>query len=95
MMPDFKNQICLTLESVKSQLQTGKDFFELYGYDFIISEDFRAWLIEVNTNPSLEESCQYLKQLIPRMLNDALRLTVDQTFLPKKGQAVFDTEQLN
>jgi hypothetical protein len=27
--------------------------FELLGYDFLIDEDFRLWLIEVNTNPYL------------------------------------------
>lgn len=25
--------------------------FELTGFDFLIDEDFRVWLIEVNTNP--------------------------------------------
>ena len=27
--------------------------FELYGFDILIDENFRAWLIEVNVNPSL------------------------------------------
>jgi D-alanine-D-alanine ligase-like ATP-grasp enzyme len=25
--------------------------FELMGFDFLIDDDFRVWLIEVNTNP--------------------------------------------
>lgn len=25
--------------------------FELYGYDFMITEDYKVYLIEVNTNP--------------------------------------------
>jgi len=30
--------------------------FELFGYDFMIDELLNPWLIEVNTNPCLEES---------------------------------------
>jgi D-alanine-D-alanine ligase-like ATP-grasp enzyme len=42
--------------------QPGNDanLFELFGYDFMIDEDFNVWLIEVNTNPSLTESAHYL-----------------------------------
>lgn len=65
------------MESVKSQLQIGKGFFELFGYDFIVDADYQSWLIEVNTNPCLEESSPLLQILIPRMMNDALRITVD------------------
>lgn len=54
--------------------------FELFGYDFIIDAEFNTWLIEANTNPCLEESSQLLKMLLPRMLNDALKLTVDVIF---------------
>jgi tubulin--tyrosine ligase len=27
--------------------------FEIFGLDFMIDEDFKVWLIEVNTNPCL------------------------------------------
>ncbi len=55
----------------------GKGFFELFGYDFLVDEDYDCWLIEVNTNPCLEESSPLLQILIPRMVNDMLRVTVD------------------
>ena len=61
-----------------------KHCFELFGYDFILDEDFNMFLIEVNTNPCIEESSNLLKILIPRMLEDMLRLTVDVLF-PKSA----------
>ena len=55
--------------------------FELFGYDFILDADFNTWLIEVNTNPCIEESSSILKRLIPRMIAgygmpEFLRITV-------------------
>lgn len=54
-----------------------KQCFEIFGYDYIIDKDFNVWLIEANTNPCIEESSSILKILIPRMINDALKLTID------------------
>ena len=79
----------LSLESVKRKLKVGKAFFELFGYDFIIDGDFNPWLIEVNTNPCLEESSKLLEKYIPRMINDMLKLTVDLAFPPRKGQPLY------
>ena len=56
--------------------------FEIFGYDFMIDNMFNIWLIEVNTNPCLEESSPLLQKLIPRMLNDAFRLTIDKILIP-------------
>lgn len=58
----------------------------MFGYDFLVDSDYESWLIEVNTNPCLEESSPLLQVLIPRMINDAMKLTIDQVFLPRKGQ---------
>lgn len=95
LIPDMHKQIIVSMEAVKSQMYTGKGFFELFGYDFIVDADYDSWLIEVNTNPSIEESSPLLKQIIPRMVNDAFRLTLDQTFLPKKGQTNYDPLKIN
>ena len=51
--------------------------FELFGYDFILDQDFNVWLIEVNTNPCIEESSELLKVLLPRMIEDMAKLTID------------------
>lgn len=85
----------MSLDSVRKRLKTGKGFFELFGYDFIIDGDFNLCLIEVNTNPCLEESSQLLGRYMPRMINDMLKLTIDQVFPLRKGQASYDPKELN
>jgi D-alanine-D-alanine ligase-like ATP-grasp enzyme len=71
---------------VESKLNSNsrKFCFEIFGYDFIIDENLKPWLIEVNTNPCLEESSSLLKFYIPRMIDDALKLTLDVVFPSKK-----------
>lgn len=74
----------ISIESIKDKINSlnRKHCFELLGFDFFIDCFFHVWLIEINTNPCIEESSKLLQMLIPRMLNDALRLTVDQIFPP-------------
>ena len=59
--------------------------FEILGYDFMIDMELKPWLIEVNTNPCLEESNGLLKQIVPRMLDDAFKLTLDVIYPPIKS----------
>mmetsp|Transcript_33977 Transcript_33977/g.45754 ORF Transcript_33977/g.45754 Transcript_33977/m.45754 type:complete len:82 (+) Transcript_33977:21-266(+) len=62
-----------------------KHCFELFGLDFILDDDFNVWLIEVNTNPCLEESSELLKILLPRMIDDMFKLTIDRVFVTSKN----------
>lgn len=59
--------------------------FEIYGYDFMFDDDFKVYLIEVNTNPCLELGCPLLARLIPTMVENALRLVVDPLFPPPEN----------
>jgi hypothetical protein len=59
-----------------------KACFELFGYDFLIDEDFRTWLLEVNTNPFLGIPNNYIKDLLPKMIDDMLKITVDPIYPP-------------
>lgn len=48
--------------------------------DFMIDEDLKVWLIEVNTNPCLETPCSLLVSLISEMLNNAFKISIDSLF---------------
>jgi len=56
--------------------------FEIFGYDFMMDSDFNVFLIEINYNPGLEISSPWIQIVVPRMLDDALRLTLDKVFDP-------------
>ena len=54
--------------------------FEIFGYDFIIDNEFKPWILEINNNPGLVISSPVIQKIIPRMLDDAFRLTIDKVF---------------
>jgi len=82
LVEDIKFIIVKTIDSVKRKLDPNKrtGCFEIFGYDFMIDYDFTVWLIEANTNPCLDESSGILKRILPRMLDDAFKLTIDRDF---------------
>jgi hypothetical protein len=69
----------MSLAAVRQRINrlNRKHCFEIFGYDYMIDTQQHPWLIEVNTNPDITLSSKLLKQLVPRMLDDAFKLTVD------------------
>lgn len=56
--------------------------FEVLGYDFMIDEQFKVYLIEANTNPSLEICSPLLARIVPELLDNSFRIAVDPLFQP-------------
>ena len=64
--------------------------FEIFGYDFILDNDFNPWILEINNNPGLGISSPVIQKLVPRMIDDALRLTIDKVFETKYDNECID-----
>lgn len=80
----MKDIVIDTFLAVKSQVNPShrKDAFELFGYDFMIDEDFRVWLIEVNTNPYLGSPNKWTKQFVADMIDEMLQIVLDPIYPP-------------
>ena len=73
---------------VKDNLMNPMDVqntFELFGFDVMVDESYRCWLIEANFIPGLtDESNDYLKEYLDRMTDDMFKLTLDEIYpLPR------------
>ena len=89
---DMKFLIKISFKSVSQKIYKTSDVlcFELFGYDFIIDNEFKPWILEINNNPGLGISSPVIKKIIPRMLDDAFRLTLDKVFDTRYDESCFD-----
>ncbi len=51
-------------------------FFDLLGFDFMITDDLDVKLLEVNTNPALHLDCPVMEEVIPNVVDNALGLVL-------------------
>ncbi|XP_057686426.1 probable tubulin polyglutamylase TTLL9 isoform X2 [Corythoichthys intestinalis] len=63
-----------SLQSVQKIIINDKHCFELYGYDIMLDENLKPWLIEVNASPSLTPSSQDDYEMKYRLLEDTLNV---------------------
>ena len=92
MIEDMKMLVKISFKSVgKKLLKVTPVFcFEIFGYDFILDNDFRPWILEINNNPGLGISSPVIQKLVPRMFDDALRLTIDKIFETQYSEECID-----
>ena len=89
---DMKYLIKISMNSVGKKFLKNNNVlcFEVFGYDFIIDNDFKPWILEINSNPGLGISSPVIEKLVPRMFDDALRLTIDKIFNTVYDDSCFD-----
>jgi tubulin polyglutamylase TTLL1 len=53
-----------------------KHCFEVYGYDVLIEDNLKPWLIEVNASPSISASTDADRSMKMQVLNDTFNVVV-------------------
>ncbi|KAB0798450.1 hypothetical protein PPYR_09443 [Photinus pyralis] len=67
-----------------------KRCFEIYGADFILTEDFAPWLIEINNKPALHASTPITARMCPQLLRDVIKVAVDYPQNPDASTGQFE-----
>nr|XP_036860532.1 probable tubulin polyglutamylase TTLL9 isoform X4 [Manis javanica] len=71
---DMDNIFIRSLQSVQKVIVSNKHCFELYGYDILIDQNLKPWLLEVNASPSLTASSKEDYELKTCLLEDTLHV---------------------
>ncbi|CAH1183139.1 unnamed protein product [Phaedon cochleariae] len=75
--PGMKESITAAVLMHQDSIDRRAASFELYGADFMVTEDFKPWLLEINSNPALQASTPITARMCPNVLEDVIRVLVD------------------
>jgi len=78
-MKDLAIDCFLSAKNTMNQSKL-RNSFELLGFDFMIDEDFRVWLIEVNTNPYIGLYNDSMTDILPNMFYGLFKIVLDPVF---------------
>ena len=68
--------------------------FELYGYDILIDESFKAWLLEVNVNPSLHCTSPLDLSIKTDLVTDVFNIVGILPYNHNCGEPVYNYEMM-
>ncbi|VDP86761.1 unnamed protein product [Echinostoma caproni] len=84
-----------SLRAVANVLINDRHCFECYGYDIIIDDNFKPWLIEVNASPSLSATTASDRILKYKLVNDVINIVIPNGIIPDaKGSKTVTKEQM-
>lgn len=74
LIPQLKTCIIQTLQAVEPNIVQRSESFEVYGFDFLIGEDLKPWLLEVNLSPACESRTPWMSEMLDRMATRLVEL---------------------
>ncbi|KAJ8920803.1 hypothetical protein NQ315_004944 [Exocentrus adspersus] len=88
--PGMQQSIICAMLASQDTMDRRQNTFEIYGADFMLSEDFRPWLIEINCSPDLSFSTKVTSKLCSQCMEDIIKVVVDRRRDPNANTGLFE-----
>lgn len=72
-LPGIREGIVCAMLASQDVMDRRQNTFEVYGADFMISDDFKPWLIEINCSPDLSSSTSVTSRMCPQCMEDIVK----------------------
>lgn len=80
---DINWLIVHSLKAVQPVMASDRHCFECYGYDIIIDNNLKAWLVEVNASPSLTSTTVNDRILKYKLIDNILNIVLPPEGIPE------------
>ncbi|CAH1396292.1 unnamed protein product [Nezara viridula] len=76
--PGMRGAFTCALLAAQDHVSPRPNTFELYGVDFMLTEDLQPWLIEINSSPCMSPTTSVTARLCPQCLEDIIKVVIDR-----------------
>ncbi|KAJ8726163.1 hypothetical protein PYW07_000861 [Mythimna separata] len=88
--PGIKQCLIGAMLACQETMDKRQNSFELYGADFMLTEDFTPWLIEINSSPDLAPTTSVTARLCPQCLEDVIKVVLDRRYNLEADTGTFE-----
>ena len=90
-LPLIHSLVISTLQCAADEIDHRNCSFEVYGFDIILDETMRPWLLEVNLSPACSERTPWLTTMLDEMMEGLVKIVVEGE--RRSGELQIDTNQ--